>query len=738
MGRNIISIRRVMSNSQICETIVVTKTDPNANICAGEYDFDTTAREWIHTTQPECRIGKYLDFDTGTYKWRGYLWTDINEAQPAGSSKKAQFSIPPTVVAYTDYFTEQSLGNYYGTGNLGLPDHTSQFHDASNPGCDYSYYPAPNGTPVSTQSIVYSDNPHPEEDPDGRAGIKWAKKHSDYWGEEPEGSTDPEWALEHHYLYDNPSKPTESTGEWWIGTNTAGIGHFKGAVINVYVLDENMGVTNITGGSYLPYRKATVNDGKLGDTFFAHWAGGIEWKYNNNSARAEFENRNNSSVPQNFPFFFADGVDGAIKMNSVFNGSTQDPNNADTFSKNFLSSDICTLLNNYYGGSTDYNKFVNHKDHFGLGFERMWLGATFSMFEEGSMNEEVLEVKVITDNWRFENWIENGTHGDCAGVGWFEETGIETDSNMHELCPTEADWSGTGIGVSLPSSNPPSEGPTNIDAQQDGGGGGGGGTVVPVVGPTNLNAQDTTIVAPISGPTGTTAVVQTPSETFTGDTLKPKYLGYVFDERTDGVSGPFASEHVTTITTKDNSAEMLCVNEEHEVKKTDLLEFNNAVFPKFSDPFGDILVPFDTTTEKGVVCSKTGEGFLYRGRYMSAPFEEPVDGPGTVTNPLFFKDSHLAIAETNWLHLGDEHNEKQCYRVDLSFRKNSCGYLWLFVKGEDEKVKGQYKGKIKEHMKVFTNLRGRCFRIQMFVATHNDHPWAMREMAIGHLYGKSF
>ena len=106
--------------------------------------------------------------------------------------------------------------------------------------------------------------------------------------------------------------------------------------------------------------------------------------------------------------------------------------------------------------------------------------------------------------------------------------------------------------------------------------------------------------------------------------------------------------------------------------------------------------------------------------------------------PLFFKDSHLAIAETNWLHLGDEHNEKQCYRVDLSFRKNSCGYLWLYVKGEDEKVKGQYKGKIKEHMKVITNLRGRCLRVQMFVATHNDCPWAMREMAIGHLYGKSF
>ena len=225
---------------------------------------------------------------------------------------------------------------------------------------------------------------------------------------------------------------------------------------------------------------------------------------------------------------------------------------------------------------------------------------------------------------------------------------------------------------------------------------------------------------------------------FTGNTLGPKYLGYVFDERSSSVSGPFANETITAVATRDNSAEMYAVTEDKSVKKTDLLDFNEAVFPKVSDPFGDVTVPFDTTTEKGVVCSKTGEGFLYRGRYMSAPFEEPVDGPGTVEEPLFFKDSYLAIAETNWLHLGDEHNEKQLYRVDLSFRKNSVGYLWFYAKGEEELVKGQYKGPIKEHMKVFTNLRGRSFQLQMIIATHHDHPWALREMAVGHNYGKSF
>lgn len=225
---------------------------------------------------------------------------------------------------------------------------------------------------------------------------------------------------------------------------------------------------------------------------------------------------------------------------------------------------------------------------------------------------------------------------------------------------------------------------------------------------------------------------------FEGTTKSKKYKGWVYDSRTDSLSGPFFNESVTTLTTKDNSSEMYCVNEQNEVKKTDLLEFNNPYFKSFADPFTEINTAFDTSTEEGIVLSKTGKGFCYRNKFMSKPFEEPVSGGGLVEDPLFFRQCYLANAETNWLHLGDEHNEKQLFRVDLRFHKNSCGHLWMYVKNDEGIIKGQYKGAIKEHMKVFTNLRGRSFRIQMMVATHTEYPWAMREMAIGHLYGKSF
>jgi hypothetical protein len=212
----------------------------------------------------------------------------------------------------------------------------------------------------------------------------------------------------------------------------------------------------------------------------------------------------------------------------------------------------------------------------------------------------------------------------------------------------------------------------------------------------------------------------------------------VFDERTSAISGPFVHEDVTAIATKDNSAEMYCVTESKEIKKTDLLDFNNPNFPTFADPWPDILTPFDGSAVKGIVASESAKGFCYRNRYISAPFEDSVIGGGVVEDPLYFRDSYLAQSETNWMHLGDEHSEKQVYRVDLRFHKNSCGHIWLYVKNDEGLVKGQYKGMLKEHMKVFTNLRGRSFKIHMIIATHHDHPWAMREMAVGHLYGKSF
>lgn len=221
-----------------------------------------------------------------------------------------------------------------------------------------------------------------------------------------------------------------------------------------------------------------------------------------------------------------------------------------------------------------------------------------------------------------------------------------------------------------------------------------------------------------------------------GLTHPVQFGAFAFNSRTNALAGPLCAEDITAVAHRENSAEVFCVTKDKKIKKTDLLDLNDSAFPAFEDPFTEAAL--STPTNTGVIASKSGNGFHYRGLYREAPFAEESSLNTSISDPLYFSDSYLAIMETNWMHLGDEHNEKQIHRVDLSFHRNSCGHLWLYVKNEAGKISGQYKGAIKEHMKVFTNLRGRRFRIQMLVATSKKFPWAMREMSIGHLYGKSF
>jgi len=219
-----------------------------------------------------------------------------------------------------------------------------------------------------------------------------------------------------------------------------------------------------------------------------------------------------------------------------------------------------------------------------------------------------------------------------------------------------------------------------------------------------------------------------------GLTTPAGFGAYAFNERTKSLAGPIANEDITAVANRENSSEIYCVTADRKIKKTDLLDLNDASFPEFIDPFTDLVTPIT----EGVIASESGQGFHYRGLFRPAPFEDESTANTAISDPLYFPDSYLAITETHWMHLGDEHNEKQVHRVDLAFHKNSCGHLWLYVKNEAGKISGQYKGMLKEHMKVFTNIRGRRFKIQMLIATHKNFPWALREMTVGHLYGKSF
>ncbi len=214
------------------------------------------------------------------------------------------------------------------------------------------------------------------------------------------------------------------------------------------------------------------------------------------------------------------------------------------------------------------------------------------------------------------------------------------------------------------------------------------------------------------------------------------YKNYIFSSRENALAGPFQNDF-TTVTAKPNSGELFAVDKYNDVFRTDTVDLNNTELEKPPADVWGLKVSFSPNRTRGVMANKKGQ-FLYRNTYLTAPFENVKPGHFNLHDPLYFKDSQLSIAETHWMHFGNEAYEKEVYRVDLTFHRNSFGHIWLYMQNDKGQVSGQYKGAIEENMKVFTNLRGRRFRIKMFVATHDQYPWAMREMSVGYNLGKSF
>ncbi len=183
-------------------------------------------------------------------------------------------------------------------------------------------------------------------------------------------------------------------------------------------------------------------------------------------------------------------------------------------------------------------------------------------------------------------------------------------------------------------------------------------------------------------------VLGSSSATFDGTTTPPKYKGYMLSENNDTLSGPFTGEGISALTNTSDEG-FLAVTEGKKIITTDLTQFKDTVFEKAPDnTWWDTKYPF-SDNESGVVASSTEDSFHYRGLYLPSPYDEPAQVSGAIKNPMFFRDAYLAVAETNWVHLGDEHNEKQVHRVDLSFHKNSFGHLWCYVANEEKAIEFQ-------------------------------------------------
>ena len=100
--------------------------------------------------------------------------------------------------------------------------------------------------------------------------------------------------------------------------------------------------------------------------------------------------------------------------------------------------------------------------------------------------------------------------------------------------------------------------------------------------PTNIVAYDTqsptnltALSSPVSGPELLTyKITMTDFPTFAD-----LNNAYYFNSRTSSLAGPFNSD-ITTITSRDNTAELYGINSDKDIVKTDMLDLNNTNFSK--------------------------------------------------------------------------------------------------------------------------------------------------------------
>lgn len=262
---------------------------------------------------------------------------------------------------------------------------------------------------------------------------------------------------------------------------------------------------------------------------------------------------------------------------------------------------------------------------------------------------------------------------------------------------------------------------------------------------------------------------------WSGTTNGSDFHGFIAGESTDSVTGPFKYPRFTATTNLPDMGALIGVTENRWLLWTDTEDLRDDKFDAVgADPFTSTSLPSayadGTTYSAGdvaensgsyykAIATTTGDGvsdtskwepfndfvvgnssgvFAYYGKRITSAFAEPTVGSTAVTDCLFFKDSYLSIAETGPMHISAEHDAKQLHEIVVSFKPNSVGYLWGYAENEEGLVKGQYKGSIygKPRVKIFLNMRGREFKIRLYVVTHTDHPWQIQEVALGHLLGR--
>lgn len=215
-----------------------------------------------------------------------------------------------------------------------------------------------------------------------------------------------------------------------------------------------------------------------------------------------------------------------------------------------------------------------------------------------------------------------------------------------------------------------------------------------------------------------------------------QFHGFYWFDQQDALTGPILYPRMTAVTSVGDSSLLLGVSEGNDLMSCDLSQLKekrDLTVPE-SDPWAGDTEPNHTTVS---VDMKNGV-FNYGGRCYESPMADSKVGHADLENIKHFPSAYLSVIETSFEDYQSSHITKQFHEVVANFQGGSFGHLWVYAESDDGKIKGGYKGSLlnKNRIKSFLNLRGNYVRIRMYVVTHIDYEWVLKDLAVGFLVTK--
>lgn len=224
----------------------------------------------------------------------------------------------------------------------------------------------------------------------------------------------------------------------------------------------------------------------------------------------------------------------------------------------------------------------------------------------------------------------------------------------------------------------------------------------------------------------------------------PEFLSYYYHDSEQALVGPVYFNDITALTTVGDSSIMVGATSKDEVVTCDMEQLKESL--NINPPPSDILYHSQTDKPEGrdyVAKSVVDDmNYIYsRGIHYNSKLEDPIKGEGSfpVEDKVYIPDSYLSVIETAYENVTNRKTmNNSLHEVVVKFQKGSYCHVSVAIESDDGKFrKTPYKSTFgRNQIKTFCNLRGKTFRIRLYIISHKQYDWVLTDLTLGFLEGK--